>query len=514
MTSPSASQRNSPADEACMSDDSRSKSPLFDSFPSECNQKKDNLDDNNEKKVEVGSSWTAEKLHQNRSAISETSGDIKPNVSTEANTTAECDKHISSLCIDSKVAAGSSLEMNERSVERDKSSSSPSSGASKGNDGELNKKSQERRAIPGGGGSLQEEANDTKLCDNDTSMTEDNLCKAPTSMDDQKRLGEGLSSNSSFEGDRKSSGTTCAGVNPCVATMNCGVMEKLEKEEMVPASSSRDLIAHKVCGAEDTKNDNVNQSERQIADQGGGTPVPDAKALGNADSTFTDKKEHNEGNVEAQDIRLQYSGGSLSQKEIAGIASLELEKHMDSRESKFCSALLDKTSDPVPTIVETSMAAAAKGPFVPPEELLRFKGEIGWKGSAATSAFRPAEPRKVLDMPLGSLAVSHSEASSSKHNRPLLDFDLNVPDERVFEEIRDSVAVLGSMSNHTSNYGLKKEASDSPSVRSSGVVLSRGRSLMEAGIMIASGTSRLHGNRMQNCCYLADFWSCSKMDIG
>lgn len=47
-----------------------------------------------------------------------------------------------------------------------------------------------------------------------------------------------------------------------------------------------------------------------------------------------------------------------------------------------------------------TVASAAKGPFFPPENLLRSKGELGWKGSAATSAFRPAEPRKILEMPI------------------------------------------------------------------------------------------------------------------
>ncbi|CAI9262947.1 unnamed protein product [Lactuca saligna] len=52
-----------------------------------------------------------------------------------------------------------------------------------------------------------------------------------------------------------------------------------------------------------------------------------------------------------------------------------------------------------------TVAAAAKGPFLSSENLLKGKAELGWKGSAATSAFRPAEPRKA---------------------REFLDFDLNV----------------------------------------------------------------------------------------
>jgi hypothetical protein len=86
----------------------------------------------------------------------------------------------------------------------------------------------------------------------------------------------------------------------------------------------------------------------------------------------------------------------------------------------------------------TVVAAPAKGPFVPPETLLSRsnKGETGWKGSAATSAFRPAEPRKVLEMQLGcaSDAVRASSDNASKHSRPPLEIDLNIADERVVEE--------------------------------------------------------------------------------
>ncbi|GJS72312.1 bromo adjacent homology domain, transcription factor IIS, partial [Tanacetum coccineum] len=68
-----------------------------------------------------------------------------------------------------------------------------------------------------------------------------------------------------------------------------------------------------------------------------------------------------------------------------------------------------------------TVAAAAKGPFYPSENLLRGKSELGWKGSAATSAFRPAEPRKVMEVPLAT-----SDSRTSKQTRPLFDFDLNV----------------------------------------------------------------------------------------
>ncbi|XP_072990018.1 uncharacterized protein [Typha latifolia] len=81
-----------------------------------------------------------------------------------------------------------------------------------------------------------------------------------------------------------------------------------------------------------------------------------------------------------------------------------------------------------------TVAAPAKGPFVPPENLLKSKGELGWKGSAPTSAFRPAEPRKVLEMPLSTSDIAVCDAVG-KQCRPPLDIDLNVPDERLLEDM-------------------------------------------------------------------------------
>ncbi|KAK8518582.1 hypothetical protein V6N12_011833 [Hibiscus sabdariffa] len=117
-----------------------------------------------------------------------------------------------------------------------------------------------------------------------------------------------------------------------------------------------------------------------------------------------------------------------------------------------------------------TVAAAAKGPFVPPHDLLRTKGALGWKGSAATSAFRPAEPRKSLDMPLGTSNTSIPDATSGKKSRPPLDIDLNVPDERVLEDFafRSSTHVTDSAPDLSNNHDLKCGLVDSAPIRSSG----------------------------------------------
>ncbi|KAK7266177.1 hypothetical protein RIF29_18819 [Crotalaria pallida] len=79
-------------------------------------------------------------------------------------------------------------------------------------------------------------------------------------------------------------------------------------------------------------------------------------------------------------------------------------------------------------------SASAKGPVVPAESPLRSKGLFGWKGSAATSAFRPAEPRKNAEAPSSTSDVLTVDVTPIKQGRPPLDFDLNVTDERSFED--------------------------------------------------------------------------------
>ncbi|XP_019452894.1 PREDICTED: uncharacterized protein LOC109354685 isoform X2 [Lupinus angustifolius] len=79
--------------------------------------------------------------------------------------------------------------------------------------------------------------------------------------------------------------------------------------------------------------------------------------------------------------------------------------------------------------------SAAKGPVVPPESPMRNKGELGWKGSAATSAFRPAEPRKNAEVPSNTTDIPSVDATPVKQARPLLDFDLNVADELSFDDL-------------------------------------------------------------------------------
>ncbi|KAJ1296156.1 hypothetical protein BS78_01G278000 [Paspalum vaginatum] len=133
-----------------------------------------------------------------------------------------------------------------------------------------------------------------------------------------------------------------------------------------------------------------------------------------------------------------------------------------------------------------TVAAPAKGPFVPPENLLRAKPEIGWKGSAATSAFRPAEPRKNLETPFTTRDISVSHATG-KHSRPVLGFDLNVADDQALEEDipQSSAQTTCSESGNT--------RSRDGSSRSAGIVLDLNRAdeIVENGQFVANASHRV-----------------------
>ncbi|XP_015579814.1 uncharacterized protein LOC8258101 [Ricinus communis] len=135
-----------------------------------------------------------------------------------------------------------------------------------------------------------------------------------------------------------------------------------------------------------------------------------------------------------------------------------------------------------------TVASAAKRPFIPPEDLLKSRGELGWKGSAATSAFRPAEPRKSLETPVSNTIISLPDVPAAKPSRPPLDIDLNVPDERIFEDMACQSTAQGNCDlSHDEPLG-------SAPVRSSGGLdldLNRVDELADIGNHLTSNGRRL-----------------------
>ncbi|KAG6648440.1 uncharacterized protein LOC122317406 [Carya illinoinensis] len=87
----------------------------------------------------------------------------------------------------------------------------------------------------------------------------------------------------------------------------------------------------------------------------------------------------------------------------------------------------DETECPANPSTPISLVAASRPAAVPglPVAPLQFEGSLGWKGSAATSAFRPASPRRNLDGDRMTLSIGGTD-DASKQRHDCLDIDLNV----------------------------------------------------------------------------------------
>eukprot|EP00249_Psilotum_nudum_P021033 c27946_g1_i2 orf=302-5200(-) len=87
-----------------------------------------------------------------------------------------------------------------------------------------------------------------------------------------------------------------------------------------------------------------------------------------------------------------------------------------------------------PIAVVAAAVVAMKGAFVPPSSTSQCKVEPGWRGSGATSAFRPAEARHLPEQQF-SAETPTADAASGINGRQPLDIDLNVADESLLEEV-------------------------------------------------------------------------------
>ncbi|MCD9644429.1 hypothetical protein HAX54_032638 [Datura stramonium] len=538
--SPSVSpQGDSPSGgETCTGDELKSKSSPVDSCSGDhSGRNDDDVNGDKEKQfIAASTSWSEGKLHAYRSAVTEFNGDRRPSSSpSEEITTGEC---LNSSCTDSQTAGDLKSDVNEKLGEMAKSAAAPCSVSEKASDSEQNKQLHGEKVVST---KRLDSVLDDVLGGHGSSIVEEKVSNALVSIEDVKQPVE--VSASKFEGDNKNDVSRVSDVAstevkpPSVIAITLST-ERSDKEELQQTGTSRDSIAVKGGQSDEIDANNVNQSEKPNSDKKAvDTSVIEDKAISESNLGRRNLMK-DEPSAELNVISTHDSDGALfSKKEAPGLSNVEVEKYVESRESKYSGVEGDGTKDCASTKGETTsssaaaapdsaskmkfdlnegfisdegkygepinltgpgclssvhvmspstfavssvssslpasitVAAAAKGPFVPPEDLLRVKGEFGWKGSAATSAFRPAEPRKALDMHSSSTTISVSEASTSKHGRPPLDIDLNVADERIFEDInsQDCALAIGSVVDHMTNLASSKnKRSGSPALRSYG----------------------------------------------
>ncbi|CAK9196922.1 unnamed protein product, partial [Sphagnum troendelagicum] len=153
--------------------------------------------------------------------------------------------------------------------------------------------------------------------------------------------------------------------------------------------------------------------------------------------------------TDAGDDKVKSSSNAQDQRDVmrALAAHVNGVEKFDRVEEAVAAKIVQAAS---PVDAPIAVLAATKGAFIPPTSPMWIKGELGWKGSAATSAFRPAEPRRTPDRQHSGAESLASDANLSlnanpvKRPRPLLEFDLNVADDRVMEDIGVAVTTLSS----------------------------------------------------------------------
>ncbi|PQQ02940.1 uncharacterized protein Pyn_11830 [Prunus yedoensis var. nudiflora] len=232
---------------------------------------------------------------------------------------------------------------------------------------------------------------------------------------------------------------------PSTLKRHSELVKGTSEDVLLSSGFRKDLISGKASELKAEKADETddrghhNQAENQRTDPESPSPskkesndlsIPENRAVGGSSSAVTDHDdEHVEENLESKEGNDQLGEPVLS-KVPSDLPMQEVEEHLRSRLCKLTSMEAEEADECTSTTADASsvsaagwpscfshVPAAAKGPCIPPEDLLKSKGEVGWKGSAATSAFRPAEPRKALEMLLGS-SISVLEPTAGKQGAP------------------------------------------------------------------------------------------------
>ncbi|CAK9138642.1 unnamed protein product [Ilex paraguariensis] len=533
LVSPTDSpQRNTLiVEDTCTGDDVKSKLSPQDNFTQDVSQLSDNGDGDVDKQ---GALWSEDCPPLSKQASINFSGDGKPICSSsEGMPAGERNEHFHTASCDLQRTADACLEASEILSERNGAASvsvPPGSNSENVINGEISKQLHGEKAVVIS--TTTDGTPDTNPRGSSSLLTEDKVSDVLSTIEDDKLAvevgknthdsNEGL--NDSFHMEKK----------PAAVMMNSECMARTDEEVMYPHSgkdlTSEDVYQVKVEKADEMDNSTaVNLSGRQGIGQENNNPptienqadlksncmetnVESKEVHGHHCSAAVPSKKSPESHVQETKQHVGWRGSKLAVIEAdeteecvsttgGASSSAAWVPEMDSKlkfdlneglvvdDGKYgdpinltvhgCSSALH-VINPLPFPVSSvssglpasiTVAAAAKRPFVPPEDLLRSKGELGWKGSAATSAFRPAEPRKVLEMPLGTANSPLTDATASKHGRPLLDIDLNVPDERVHEDMAsgEPASGTGSMSNLIDSHNLAQNGMmDSVSIRSSG----------------------------------------------
>ncbi|KAG1359422.1 hypothetical protein COCNU_08G008680 [Cocos nucifera] len=158
---------------------------------------------------------------------------------------------------------------------------------------------------------------------------------------------------------------------------------------------------------------NGNQSPAHEKDHSDNASSPKEDGSGITENTSTEPEKPEQ---DLQSSKLSFSAQEPDGKPDGDRCIFDLNANISAEESDC----LTKPIPGVPVNVSAPVAvvAAPRGAPGLPVTPLQFGGELGWKGSAATSAFRPASPRRTPD--------GEKTHSSPKQKPNFLGIDLNV----------------------------------------------------------------------------------------
>ncbi|KAL3639049.1 hypothetical protein CASFOL_016956 [Castilleja foliolosa] len=246
--------------------------------------------------------------------------------------------------------------------------------------------------------------------------------------------------------------------------MDYGIVDPLEVARLVAMEIEREVVDYKEQSCSSSEKKELSEIHKEQPDSPGsvsGEKSHDSDEVANDSSSNSSIDES-----EASSENLDTNGTQdMATSQVTEVAAQEEEKepntekrpHMffDLNEEMFSEDQGHRSVNQFSTsvsVVSASRASAAdpKLPCAP----LQFEGNLGWKGSALTSAFRPASPRRVPES-------DFSSSSSSKQREVgfCLGFDLNF-DLNVTESVNESSQGTNSKRSEHLELDLNRASED------------------------------------------------------
>ncbi|KAE8656452.1 ATP binding microtubule motor family protein, putative isoform 1 [Hibiscus syriacus] len=281
--------------------------------------------------------------------------------------------------------------------------------------------------------------------------------------------------NCGLEDFRGGSRFTCSPVGMHTTTsdidLEYGIVDALEVARIVAQEVEREVVddrEHSSCSSEKISEGGIRQSD-SLGSINGKQNLPSevlSKEVSSGPTRSPGAQTEDEGLINSDDAdnepKNELHDMESSQVTVAQDPEPNTEKSVCAFDlnQEVCSDEMERAATSISTPVSVVSASRAAAVRSLPAAPLQFEGTLGWKGSAATSAFRPASPRRNSD---GHKTLSIGGTNnSSKQRLDCLDLDLNVA-----EAVDEQGAELMSRKQVTASSGLHSAESSKANQRKS-----------------------------------------------